>query len=400
MKITDLTVEQRIQRAHIQLMSHKKFCLFAGIFMLGKTEVSDAKSMTAMTNGKDVKYGRNFVTPLSSKQLNFLILHENMHKAFRHLKIWKHLYKDDPKLANQACDHVINLMIQEYDPNSEVTSMPVGGCADPRFRGMDSSQVYKILKDEKKERGSGGDDKGGDEDGFDEHDWEGAEEMSEEQSKELERKVDEALRQGIIMQKKRDPNGTGGNRALDGLLNPKINPYDLLREYMVSVCADREDSTWRRPNRRFLSQDMYMPSSYGEALGRIIIAVDTSGSIGSTELQEFFTEVAHICKSLQPEGIDLLYWDTKVCRHEFYNRDEIDNMLTSTKPAGGGGTDVQSVAEWIRTGSNFVTPEVLLVFTDGYVGNVGDWSGMPPTVWVVNEYGDKSFSGPGKTIHI
>jgi predicted metal-dependent peptidase len=224
--------------------------------------------------------------------------------------------------------------------------------------------------------------------------------MSEEQSKELERKVDEALRQGIIMQKKRDPNGTGGNRALDGLLNPKINPYDLLREYMVSVCADREDSTWRRPNRRFLSQDVYMPSSYGEALGRIIIAVDTSGSIGSTELQEFFTEVAHICKSLQPEGIDLLYWDTKVCRHEFYNRDEIDNMLTSTKPAGGGGTDVQSVAEWIRTGSNFVTPEVLLVFTDGYVGNVGDWSGMPPTVWVVNEYGDKSFSGPGKTIHI
>jgi len=399
MKITDLTVEQRIQRAHIQLMSHKKFCLFAGIFMLGKTEVSDSMSMTAMTNGKDVKYGRNFVTPLSSKQLNFLILHENMHKAFRHLKIWKHLYKDDPKLANRACDHVINLMIQEYDPNSEVTSMPVGGCADPRFRGMDSSQIYKILKEEKKTGGDGSDGKG-DDDGFDEHDWEGAEEMSEEQSKELERKVDEALRQGIIMQKKRDPNGTGGNRALDGLLNPKINPYDLLREYMVSVCADREDSTWRRPSRRFLSQDMYMPSSYGEALGRIIIAVDTSGSIGSTELQEFFTEVAHICKSLQPEGIDLLYWDTKVCRHEFYNRDEIDNMLTSTKPAGGGGTDVQSVAEWIRTGSNFVTPEVLLVFTDGYVGNVGDWSGMPPTVWVVNEYGDKSFSGPGKTIHI
>ena len=399
MKISDLTVEQRIQRAHIQLMSHKKFCLFAGIFMLGKVEVSDSEKMTAMTNGKDVKYGRNFVTPLSSKQLNFLILHENMHKAFRHLKIWKHLHNEDHKLANQACDHVINLMIQDYDPNSEVTSMPVGGCADPRFRGMDSSQVFKILREEKKE-GSGGDEKGDGDEGFDEHDWEGAEEMSEEQSKELERKVDEALRQGIIMQKKRDPNGSGGDRILDGLLNPKINPYDLLREYMVSVCADREDSTWRRPNRRFLSQDIYMPSTYAEALGRIIIAVDTSGSIGGRELQEFFTEVAHICKSLQPEGIDLLYWDTKVCQHEFYNRDEIDNMITSTKPAGGGGTDVRSVSEWIRGGSNFVTPEVLLVFTDGYVGDVGDWSDMPPTVWVVNEWGDKNFSGPGKTIHI
>lgn len=397
MRITDLTVEQRIQRAHIQLMSHKKFCLFAGIFMLGKTEVSDDEKITARTNGKDVTYGRNFVTPLSSKQLNFLILHENMHKAFRHLKIWKHLYKKNPKLANVACDHVINLMIQDYDPNQEVAVMPVGGCADPRFRGMDSGQVFKILEEEGGKGGKGGE-QGGDE-GFDDHDWEGAEELTEAQAKELERKIDEALRQGVIMQKKRSKDGSGGDRAIDELLNPKINPYDLLREYMVSVCSNRDDATWRRPNRRFVSQDLYMPSSYAPAVGRVLIGIDTSGSIGGTELQEFFTETANICQSVQPEAIDLVYWDTKVCRHEEYGRDEIENMITSTKPAGGGGTDVQSVREWFK-GRNNVTPDVAIIFTDGYVGDVGSWHDMPPTVWVVNQYGDKGFSGPGKTIHL
>jgi predicted metal-dependent peptidase len=395
MKITDLTVEQRIQRAHIQLMSHKKFCLFSGIFMLGNTSVVDDDKVTAYTNGKDTKYGRNFVTPLSSKQLNFLILHENMHKAFRHLKIWKHLYKKNPKLANVACDHVINLMIQDYDPNNEVSSMPPGGCADPRFRGMDSGQVFKILEEDAKNGKGSGEGEGG----FDDHDWEGAEELTEAQAKELERKIDEALRQGVIMQKKRSADGTGGDRLIDGLLNPKINPYDLLREYMVSVCNNREDSTWRKPNRRFLSQDLYMPSNYAPAMGRILIGVDTSGSIGGTELQEFLTETAHICNSVMPEGVDLVYWDTEVCAHEEYTRDDLAHLPDSTKPAGGGGTDVQSIREWFK-GRNNVTPEVAIIFTDGYVGDVGAWHDMPPTVWVVNQYGDRNFRGPGQTIHL
>lgn len=397
MRISDLTVEQRVQRAHIQLMSHKKFCLFAGIFMLGDTKVVDGEGVTARTNGKDTQYGRNFVTPLSSKQLNFLILHENMHKAFRHLKIWKHLYKQNPKLANIACDHVINLMIMDYDPNQEIAAMIPGGCADPRFRGMDSGQVFKILEEECKNGGGQGEGEG---EGFDEHDWEGAEELTEAQAKELERKIDEALRQGVIMQKKRSADGSGGDRLIDGLLAPKINPYDLLRDYMVSVCTNREDSTWRRPNRRFLSQDLYMPSSYSPAMGRIVIGVDTSGSIGGTELQEFFTETAHICNSVMPEAVDLLYWDTQVCRHEEYPRDQISGMVDSTKPAGGGGTDVQSVRTWLNENRNNVTPEVVIIFTDGYVGRVGDWHDMPPTVWVVNQYGDKTFRGPGQTINL
>jgi hypothetical protein len=48
-----LTAEQRVERTHVTLMRHKDFCLFSGMFMIGKVEVLD-KPITARTNGRDV----------------------------------------------------------------------------------------------------------------------------------------------------------------------------------------------------------------------------------------------------------------------------------------------------------------------------------------------------------
>jgi hypothetical protein len=75
-----LTAEQRIERTHVTLMRHKDFCLFSGMFMIGKVEVVD-KRMTASTNGRDVIYGRKFVDILDDKMLAFLVVHEAMHKG-------------------------------------------------------------------------------------------------------------------------------------------------------------------------------------------------------------------------------------------------------------------------------------------------------------------------------
>jgi hypothetical protein len=38
-----LTAEQRIERTHVTLMRHKDFCLFSGMFMIGKVEVADKR---------------------------------------------------------------------------------------------------------------------------------------------------------------------------------------------------------------------------------------------------------------------------------------------------------------------------------------------------------------------
>ena len=124
--MSKLTVEQRIQRAHVWLMKHPKYCLYSGIFMLGKTEVKDDVA-TACTDGRNVEYGRKFVNELPEAEVRGLILHENLHKAFRHLSMWKHLYKENPTMANMACDYVINLMIYDSDKNGQDVALPKDG---------------------------------------------------------------------------------------------------------------------------------------------------------------------------------------------------------------------------------------------------------------------------------
>ena len=111
----NLTAEQRVERAHIQLMQSPRFCQFAGVFMVGKVTVSDTHP-SASTNGRDVTYGRNFIGMLSDKALGFLIVHEAMHKAYRHMTIWADIAKINRKVANYAMDYVINLQIRDADP--------------------------------------------------------------------------------------------------------------------------------------------------------------------------------------------------------------------------------------------------------------------------------------------
>ena len=155
-----LDAERRLKKIKISLMRNPKFALWSGMLMLGKTEVVD-NFPTACTNGRDEKYGRKFIEELDDKELAFVVLHENLHKAFRHLFIWRKLWEENPKLANAACDYVINLMIVESDPNESVVAMPrkegkVYGLLDPRFAKMNAKQEFDILKKEQQQQGGGG----------------------------------------------------------------------------------------------------------------------------------------------------------------------------------------------------------------------------------------------------
>jgi len=374
-----LTQEQRVQKAHVALMNNPKYCLYSGIFMLGKVEVCD-KTPTACTNGRDIFYGREFISKLTDQELKGLILHENLHKAFRHTTTWKHLYKENPTYANVACDYVINLMIHDSDPQGTEVALPSGGCFDEKYRGLDSGAVYRLL--EKKYGKNGGGNKGQGEisEGFDEHDWESADEMSEEEKQGLARDIDQALRQGAILAGKLSGNVP---REVAEAMESRVDWREVLRDFVNSICADKDNSTWRRPNRRWVSQDVYMPSLIGEAVGRICIAIDTSGSIGQEEIGQFLGELMSICNHVQPEGVDLLYWDTEVCQHEKYDRDEYEALMSSTKPAGGGGTDPTSIPKYLE--KHKMNPECVIVLTDGYVGSWGNW--RHPVFWGITSKG-------------
>ena len=389
--------ERRLKKVKITLMRNPKFALWSGILMLGKTEVID-NIPTACTNGRDEKYGREFIEGLDDKELGFVVLHENLHKAFRHLFIWRKLYDENPQLANAACDYVINLMIVKCDPQEQVVAMPrkggkIYGLLDQRFDKMNAKQVFDILKQEQQD-GTGG---GGGE-GFDDHDWDGAQELSQEQVKELEKEVDQALRQGQIAHQKVNGSGAGGmGRELGDLLEPQIDWREVLREFVKSICNAKDASSWRRVNRRYLTSDTYMPTLIGEKVGRIAIGIDTSGSIGGHELNRFLSEVKSIADDVHPQFIDLIYWDSEVAAHEEYDESSVANIVSSTKPRGGGGTDPTAMMRYLK--EKGITPECIVMLTDGYISEWGDeWNA--PILWTICNGASDVFAPCGKTVHI
>jgi len=397
--------ERKLQKAKIALMRNSKFALLQGVMMIGRTRVAD-NVPTACTNGRDEIYGRKFVAELRDPELCFVIAHEAGHKMYRHLTTWKKLHDEDAKLANMACDYVINLMLKDLDPQGTVITMPLMkdgpnkgkpiGLVDERFRGMNSKQVFDILKQEQEEGGGGGGE--GEGDGMDEHDWTGAEDMTEEEKKELARDIDQASRQGMLAHKKEVGEGAGGiDRELEEMLAPKVNWREVLRDYVKSICHNKDTSSWRRPNRRFLSTGVYMPSMIGEKVGHIVVAIDTSGSIGQAELSEFLSEVKGIAEEVSPEVVDLIYWDSEVAAHETYESGEVSNIVSSTKPRGGGGTSPSCVSSYLV--EKKIEPQCIIVLTDGYVGN--DWGNdwTAPVMWAI--VGGNNVVAPnGRTIHV
>lgn len=362
---------KRIERAHVELMAHKETMEYASIIMVGKYKVVDDLP-TACTNGIDCLYGKEFVGKLSDSDLRGVIMHENLHKTFQHTFLWQHLYEQNGRVANMACDYVINLILHDIEKASMgFVTLPKVGLLDERFRGMDSQQVFNKLMDEGEGEKGGGDDFAG----LDQHDWDTSG-MTQKEIEEHVKEVNQAIRQGQLMAGKM---GGKQSRELGELTEPKVDWREQLREFVNSLADGKDISTWQRVNRRWLQHDMYMPSTLSESMGRICIAIDTSGSIGGRELNEFLTEVQAICMNVQPELVDLLYWDTEVAGHEVYGRDQLDKLVKSTKPAGGGGTDPACIPAYIK--QKQIKPECVVVLTDGYVGSWGTWE--HPVLWAI-----------------
>lgn len=403
--------ERKLKKIKINIMRNPKFAFWGSIMMIGRTFVDD-NTPTAKTNGRDEYYGRKFVERLNDKELAFVVLHENMHKAYRHMVIWRKLYELDHMTANAACDFVINLQLYDLDPNQQFIAMPmVGaqpmGCIDERFRGMNAKQVFDILREEKKGRGGQkgkgkgqpGEGGGGeDSEGIDEHDWDGAKEMDAAECEQLEREIDRAIRSGALADKSIGRGAGGMTREMEEMMEPKVNWRDQLREFVKSTCSSRDTSSWRRPNRRFIGSDIYLPTLIGEKVGHIVIARDTSGSMGGGELASAAGESKGIAEEVSPERIDLIDWDGAVEKHEQFEGIAVQEVSTAGM-VGGGGTDPCCVARYLK--DKGIKPECVIILTDGYIDSWGDdelWQNVP-VLWAIVG-GNKVVAPMGKTIHV
>jgi len=395
---TQLTAEQRLSKNITAIMGHERYIALAGVLMIGNKGIKD-DCPTAYTNGRDEYYGRAFVDDLTDPEFRGLILHENYHKLLRHLVTWAWMFKENPKLANMACDYVINLII--YLENRDgFAVLPKGALLDERFANMSAAQVYKILKQEQEDNPDDSDQGEGEGNGagLDEHDWEGAQEMDADEQRELAQEIDQAIRQGALTAGKV---GSGGNRAIDQLLQPEVNWREVLREFITETCRGNDDSTWRQPSRRHMAMGILRPSGITERVGELVIGIDTSGSIGQQELTKCLSEIKGVCDTVKPESVRILYWDTKVCSEEVYGDvagacGSLEQLTQTTKPKGGGGTNVQCVPDHIQ--ANNINAQAVIVLTDGYLG--GDWGAWTmPLLWGIldNKHAQPTI---GKTLHI
>ena len=401
-----MSQETRLKRNHIALMKHPETAWYSGIMMMGENEVID-KEVTAYTDGVNKRYGRKFMESIKDEaQLRGLIMHENLHVALKHIPRNKDLWKENSKLANASADYVVNDIIENMKDKAHI-KLPNGALYHPQFHNWSLREIYTFLKKNAKGGGSGGDGEGGtgiknsgspDGDGefptdsLDEHDWE-SQELSVEDAKKLEEKIDKSLREGGIMAGRM---GAKIPRSISDLLEPKVDWREVLRDFVASATKGKDEFTWRKFNKRMLANDMYLPSLENESIGEIVVAIDTSGSIGQVQLNEFASELASICDTCSPEVVRVLWWDTSVHGEQVFKGD-YTNIASMLKPEGFGGTHVSCVNKYVM--EKGIKAECVLVFTDGYVEHDIEWQITAPTLWMVTE--NKDFNPPtGKLVLI
>ena len=380
--------ETRLKKAHISLMKHPETALYSGVMLMGKSSVEDEK-FTAYTDGVNKRYSREFISKLSDAELRGLVLHENLHVALKHIQRFKKEFKAEPMLINASADYVVNDIILNLNDRSFLT-LPEDRLYDAKYRNWSVREVYEDLK---KQRQDNNTPQGGNEyKTLDDHDFESSQNMTEAEAKELSSKIDKALREGGILAGRM---GAKIPRTIQELLEPKVDWREVLREFVTSATRGSDEYTWRRFNKRLMANDIYMPSMENESIGELVVAIDTSGSIGGQELTEFASELASICSVCTPSKVRVLWWDTEVHGEQVFSPEDYNNLKDILKPQGGGGTMVSCVSDYIN--AKKVNSEAVIVFTDGYLESDIKWVISAPTLWLVTQA--KDFTPPsGKVV--
>ena len=394
--------DQRLKRAHVALMKHHETALYSGIIMMGKSEVKD-DIPTACTDGINKYYGRKFIEKLNDMELRALVLHENLHVALNHVSRFKRLFQENPMLMHACADYVVNdVIVHLKDEN--LCKLPEGGLYEDKYHNWSVKEVYDDLKQQLSNPSDSNDagEDGEDSEGatqpsklspdslktLDEHDFADSEKTPKE-LKEMKQKIENALKEGSILAGKF---GANVPRAIEELFEPKIDWREVLREFIQQSIKGNDEYTWRKFNKRMMANDIYLPSMENETIGELVLAIDTSASIGQKELGEFATEVVSICDTVTPERIRILWWDYEVAKEQVFDRDSYQSIRDLLKPDGGGGTRVSCVSEYLV--KHNIESQAIIVFTDGYVENDISWDIQSPTLWVVTE--NKNFTGlPG-----
>jgi predicted metal-dependent peptidase len=167
-------------------------------------------------------------------------------------------------------------------------------------------------------------------------------------------------------------------RLVETWLQPKLPWRSLLAHYFFE--SARTDYNYMRPSRR--EGDMILPSLKSPH-SDMVVALDTSGSIDHSEINEFMSEINAIKGSL-PVRITLLACDAKLNEAGPWTFEPWEDFVPPKQFTGGGGTRFEPVFQWVE--QQGLRPDVLVYFTDAR-GEFPEQAPPYPVLWLVKGKG-------------
>ena len=205
---------------------------------------------------------------------------------------------------------------------------------------------------------------------------------------------DEAMHQALNIARAEGKVPGQVEETIQGAHASTLDWRTLLRRYMTDTA--KRDYTWSRPNRRFIDSGLYLPAMHSEAMGTIVVLLDTSGSIYSylELLASFWTEVREVAHELNPERVIVLQVDTRITDVAEYAGEDLPEELEAK---GGGGTDFRPGFAWLD--AEGIEPACCLYFTDMECSSYPEteppfdllWVnyGPPPSQWNREPWGER-----------
>lgn len=387
------TIEDQCTKARLRIAMRDPFW---GYLILGCDWIISRKVPTAATDGRTCYINPDFWATLNGAEQEGLIAHEVMHKMLVHITRAQAL-KLDPRISNIAADYVGNEILLEAG-----FTLPQGALVDPVLTakgGHTMEGVYRVLMQQQQQQGQQGHGQPQQGHGQGQPGQPGQDGLPNPLDEmlaptddkgqpldeaELARETSEWLEQVAVAAqsaKRRGKLPAGLERVLDETIKGKVRWQDVLAQFLTRSREDRR--TWARPSRRYASMGAYLPSTTGEALGEIIVAVDCSGSIGADMLSRFTGEMQALHSSLRPRKMHVLAFDAKVQTHVEVTADE--QFIPRWK--GGGGTAFAPI--WAHVENHGVAPVCAVVLTDLDCSRWGDAPDYP-VLWISTSHRDKA----------
>lgn len=333
-----MTIQQKISQAKAKLLvDYPLFGTIASrLELIQNDDIQSFKS-----NGIKLEYNSDFLEKLKPSQMEFVFANGAMHASLAH-----EARKNGRSgwLWQLATDYAINDMLVENN-----LERPDEAHYSKRFSGLYAEEIYAQLKDDILR-----DELEYEADNFDDVN-DAKNQNSPQEELQDEQLFDEFAKATLSAEMKSGEVPSSIGRFFKITNNGKINWRDELKAALERFHKD--DYTLLPPSKKFLHLGIYLPSCISQRF-KLVVAVDSSGSVDEKLINEFLSELNFLMNTIQNFQIELLVCDDKIQSHKtFYSGDILEAELS-----GGGATDFRAIFEFVER--ELEDTKLLLYFTD------------------------------------